>query len=213
MKTLFFIALTCNLSVYAQTKDLRKIHKEQTAEEKLTTRKPSLGSRGLNRVFIDGVIGAGLLRDHHSDYIGKEFALTSDFRIGNNFYLGSGKSPMMIRVTYFRIGIFAGEFGVYPYFMPPQLGLSKHFKITETISMEPGIHVGYIFYSGDPYDGDIQKFGFYAMPEIKFNFSRFSLGFEYSTRKLLYDGKPSSTWYQRYNYIGISLGRRIGKDL
>ena len=214
MKHLIFIALICNLTAFAQTKDLEKQYQEQLDQEVTKNKKTSLGSRGLNRLFIDGVIGAGLLRAHHGkNVLIQEFGITSDFRIGNNFYLGKGNNPMMIRVTYFRVGIIGGEGGIFPYFVPPQPGLSKHFRITEKISIEPGIHVGYIFFSGDPYDGDIDPFGVFVMPEIKFNFNRFSLGFEYSTRKFLHDGKPSAYWYDRYNYVGISLGRRIGRGL
>jgi hypothetical protein len=213
MRILVFILLTCKLSSFAQTKDLRKRYRDQQATEAYTTKKPSLGSRGLNRLFIDGVIGAGLLSTHQSSYLSKEFGITSDFRIGNNFYLGDGKSPVLIRLTYFRIGPMVSEEGVFPYLVLPELGLAKHFRITETISMEPGIHLGYLLYGDDFYDGGISTFGLYVMPEVKFNFSRFSLGFEYSTRKFGFDGKPSFSWYERYNYVGISLGRRIGKGL
>ncbi len=201
MKILFFIGVFCTFHAFAQV-----------SAEKVVNQKTTLGERGLNRFFLDWVIGAGLMRDHSVDPQNK-FGIILDFRIGNNFYLGKGNNPFIVRITYLRVGFVGERWGISTNFIPPQLGLAKHFKLNEMVSIEPGIHVGYIFTSEVPFNG-ISKFGFGVIYEIKFNVGKFSMGIEYGTRK---DSQThSSTYYnsyERYHYFGFSLGTRIGKDL
>jgi len=206
MRTVFFIALICSLNSFSQRSDLEKRYRKEETQESIENQGAGLGSRGLNRFFFDGVIGGGWIRDHGVSSQ-NEYGFTSGFRIGNNFYLGKGNSPMIIRLTYLRIGLVGNGWGIYPYIIPPGLGLAKHFKFSETVSFEPAIHAGYIFTNGDALDWDFDPFGFYVMPEIKFNFSRLSIGVEYSTKKDSF----SLTHYQRYHYFGISIGRRFGR--
>ncbi|AEA43595.1 hypothetical protein [Fluviicola taffensis] len=212
MKWILLIILIYHNSLFAQQKDPLKRYEEQEENERLSNEKQTLGARGLNRLFIDGVIGFGFLKHIDGNYNYKEYTFTSDFRIGNNFYIGQGKSPFIIRVTYFRFGANFGDFGIFPYFVPPQLGLGKHFRIKTAFSIEPTIHFGYLITSGDPYGGDITPYGYFFMPEVKLNFSRFSIGFEFTMRKFV-DDKFPLTKYDRNYYFGFSLGRRIGKGL
>jgi hypothetical protein len=208
MKVPFFIALFCAIQSFAQTTEA--VSAEESSKPKLT-----LPERGLNRFFVDGVIGAGFMRDNSKYYPQNEYGIIAGFRIGNNFYLGKGNNPMVIRLTWLRIGFLAGLksiVGINPYFIPPQLGLVKHFKITETASIEPGIHVGYIFATEIPFDG-IGSFGFGVAYEIKFNVGRFSFGAEYGTRRNTQHYHSSSNKYDRHHYFGLSFGTRFGKGL
>lgn len=190
------------------------MHATKIAAEDVIDPKPTLGERGLNRFFLDGTLGAGFMRDN-SSYLKNKSGIILNFRIGNNFYLGKGNNPMIIRLTYFRIGFTGGGGGIYPLLVTPQLGLAKHFRLNEIFSIEPGVHAGYIFNSDFPF-GDIETFGFGVLYEIKFNFSRFALGIEYGTRKNTHE-HPSSTNYnsyeRRYHYIGFSIGSRIGRGM
>jgi hypothetical protein len=206
MKVPFFIALFCTIQSFAQTTEV--ISAEEPSKPKLT-----LAERGLNRFFADGVLGAGFMQDGSTHYPQNEYGIITGFRIGNNFYLGSGNNPMVIRLTWLRIGFLAGLkgiVGINPYFIPPQLGLVKHFKITETASIEPGIHVGYIFSAEIPFHG-IAQFGFGVVYEIKFNVGRFAFGAEYGTRRDAEHYHSSSYKYDRYHYAGLSFGVRFGK--
>ncbi len=213
MKTILFVSLLCSLRALSQTGDLQRKYESQKAENPPQKEVSKLASRGLNRFFIDGILGAGFVSDH-SLYAYQsqqdEFGIITSIRCGNNFYLGKGNHPMIIRLTYFRIGI-TTDFGD-PYFhiIPPQLGLVKHIKFNETASMEPGVHVGYIF-NGQISRG-ISEFGLGVVYEIKFNINKLSLGIEYGTRKDTHGYSTSSSKaYGRYHYIGISIGGRFGK--
>ena len=168
MRILFFIALIFSLDSFSQNSEI------QQGEE--ASRKLTLGERGLNRLFMDGSMGFGFLSHFNKGFRYREYTFTSDFRIGNNFYLGKGTSPMLIRLTYFRVGTNFGSFGLFPYLVPPQIALGKHFRIKPTVSIEPSLHFGYLLTSGDPYEGDITPYGYFFMPEVKFNFSKFSVG-------------------------------------
>ena len=212
MRILFFVALFfVAFRSFSQT-DIQQLYENRASAQKEADKKPTLGERGLNRLFIDGTMGFGFVTHFKSGYNFREYTFTSDFRMGNNFYLGKGNSPMIIRLTYFRIGANFGDFGVFPYLVPPQIGLGKHFRIKPTVSIEPTLHFGYLLTSGDPFEGDIDPYGYFFMPEVKFNFSKFSIGVEFTTRKFTGDKLPLIN-YDRNYYFGFSLGRRIGRGL
>ena len=205
MRSPFFIALFFAFHSLAQTKE---VPAEEAPKPKLT-----LGERGLNRFFVDGVIGAGFLRDGSKYYPQNEYGILTNFRIGNNFYLGQGNNPMIIRLTWLRIGFLAGlgVVDIFPHFVSPQIGLVKHFKITETTSLEPGVHVGYVFATEFPFDG-IGSFGFGVTYELKFNVGRFCFGAEYGTRRDTEHYHSSSYLkYDRYHYAGLLFGVRFGR--
>lgn len=202
MKIPFFVFLFCTFHSLAQTTE---VPTEDASPPELT-----LAERGLNRFFVDGVLGAGFMQ-----YKGKyapqhKYGIIADFRIGNNFYLGKGNNPMIIRLTWIRIGFLAGLSGVTginPYFIPPQLGLVKHFKITKTASIEPGIHAGYILAVKMPFEA-IELFSFGVVYEIKFNVGRFAFGAEYGARKNVYSSNFKN---DRHHYAGLSFGVRFGR--
>lgn len=206
MKVPFFITLFCAIQSFAQTTEA--VSAEESPKPKFTP-----GERGLNRFFVDGVIGAGFMRDNSPYYQQHESGIIAGFRIGNNFYLGKGNNPMVIRLTWLRIGFLANLGGISPYFIPPQLGLVKHFKIKEIASIEPGIHVGYIFSAEIPFHG-IGQFGLGVVYEIKFNVGRFSFGAEYGTKRdAQHHHSKYNIVYDRYHYFGLSFGARFGKGL
>lgn len=204
MKILLLIVLFFSLDSFAQ--------KSQLSADKEITRKPTLGERGLNRLFMDGSMGFGFVSHFKGEYNHREYTFTSDYRIGNNFYLGKGNSTMIIRLTYIRVGVNFGSFGAFPYLVPPQIGLGKHFRIKPTVSIEPSVHFGFLYTNGDTYSGVFDLYGYFFMPEVKFNFSKFCVGVEFTTRKFT-DSEQPLTFYDRNYYFGFSLGRRIGRGL
>lgn len=211
MRVLLLVLLLFAFPASSQT-DIKKRNENQSVKKKEINQKPTLGERGLNRLFLDGTMGFGFSNHFNGGFKYREYTFTSDFRMGNNFYLGKGERPMIIRLTYTRLGANFGNFGIFPYLVPPQIGLGKHFRIKPTVSIEPTLHFGYLLTSGDPYEGDIDPYGYFFMPEVKFNFSKFSIGIEYTMRKFA-SAKLPLTKYQRDYYFGFSLGRRIGRGL
>ncbi len=208
MKTILLFSLICSLNALSQAGDLQRRYENQKVENSPRKEDSKLASRGLNRFFFDGILGAGIMRDHGTNPQ-DEYGIITSIRVGNNFYLGKGDHPMIIRLTYLRIGITSDFGNSYLHIIPPQLGLVKHIKFNERASMEPGVHVAYIF-NGQLSSG-IGEFGLGVVYEIKFNISRFAMGIEYGTRK---DTRTSSYYYQsyeRFHYFGVSIGTRIGR--
>lgn len=205
MRILCFLLLICHLNVLAQTEGIQK-----ESEPKLR-----IGERGLNRFFFDSSLGfgwstgtSGVLTGSYHEYGG-----LTDFRIGNNFYFGQGLKPMILRLTYFRTGLYFSD-GLGLYLVPPSIGLGKHFNMrkNDQVSLEPMVHFGAIT-TMELLSEDLEYYKYYVSFELKLNIALFSLGAEFTTGKVFQSSYLSSKNFERNTYIGISLGRRFGKNL
>lgn len=180
-----------------------------------TTPKVSIGERGLNRFFFDGSLGFGwdtrVSGGKKDPY--HEHAYLTDFRIGNNFYLGKGQKPMILRLTYFRTGLIWSD-GLYLYGVLPSLGLGKHFNLRNTnhMSLEPMVHFGVVT-TLELFSDGFDYYNYYFSSELKLNMDLFTVGLEFTTRKIFEPESFSSNNFTRGTYIGLSLGRRFGKNL
>lgn len=206
MRILLFIFLTSHLSAFAQTEDLPE-------SENGTKSSALIGERGLNRFFFDGSIGFGwgtyVHKGKKSTY--HDYGGLTDFKIGNNFYLGKGLKPMILRLTYLRTGFIVAD-GVALYAVLPSIGLGKHFDIrnNEKLSLEPMFHFGAITFL-ELFSDRFEYYTHYFSAELKLNIARFSIGLEFTTKKVFQATFSPSSNFERNTYFGVSLGRRFGK--
>lgn len=203
MKILFFIAvLNFTLNSFAQTDDVLK--KPEVQEEQLL-----IGERGLNRFFLDGSFAVVMSNYAPNGKSNIGWGATTNFRIGNNFYFGKGPKPVILRLTYLRLGIlFANPFGAYA--VLPSIGIGKHFamKAKKANSIEPMFHAGVIASIDDIINSPLRLYPYFS-GEVKFNFSKFAFGIELSTKKI----NHSFSHHARGYYLGFSVGARFGKGL
>ncbi|MNU80895.1 hypothetical protein D3C71_705420 [compost metagenome] len=209
MRILLFILLSSHLGAFAQT----KAHQEPEDETKSSGL--LIGERGLNRFFFDGSIGFGWAtyvnkgkKNSYHDYGG-----LTDFKIGNNFYFGKSLKPMILRLTYLRTGIIVAD-GIALYAVLPSLGLGKHFNIrnNKKMSLEPMVHFGAVTYL-ELFSDRFDYYTYYFSAELKLNIARFSIGLEFTSKKVFEATFSPSSNFERNSYFGFSLGRRFGKKL
>lgn len=167
----------------------------------------------LNRYFVDwvpsGVLSMPKEKTKYYNYGSSsiienpiEYAFGLQFKMGNNWYFQNDNFTGVLRLTWFRIGLGWYD-GLLALVSPFQIGFGGHFALSKNISFEPMLSIGgvVIALGIDPYPS------YLIMPEVKFNFGRFALGFEYTfLPENPFDFKSSS----RINhYLGLSLGIRM----
>lgn len=171
-------------------------------------------SRTNYRYFIDFTLLAGM-----NDPLGKPYEVPGagggvwiengnsfvgglQGKMGNNWYLDKGKFHGILKLTWLRGGLFAGEDGNGLFISPLNVGVGHRFLLTENISIDPSVSFAGFLISDDLLAPDWYITAAFV-PELAVNFRYLSFAFEYSHRS--YVGYYSNDIAGYYRYLGFSL--------
>ena len=128
------------------------------------------------------------------------------FEMGNYWAFKTRKRTTgFFRLTWTRIGIH--NYGLL--LAPAQVGLGFHVDYSKKVSLDFVINAGLIIATDDALMPDFE-FTYAVYPQIRFNFNRFSVGLEYTYKRL--DEGPID-FSDGFHYFGIVLGGRGGKRI
>jgi|SRR5690554_5779621 len=173
---------------------------------------------GLKRFFW-GIIPSTILKSDGKKEVtdlGEGYTLSSggtgfsivglQFEIGNYWVLSQKKRTTgFFRLTWTKIGIH--NYGLL--LAPAQVGFGAHFDFSRRSSLDVVLNAGLVIATDDALDPEFE-FTYAIYPQIKYNFNRFSVGFEYTYRK--YYNHPVSFRYG-YHYLGLVLGGTVGRRI